>query len=455
MHYLSTRNNKLEESFLNILFQGLSKEGGLFLPFAWPSISIENLRGKNYQEIAHAVISPFVQEDISNEDLYLIVNKTYKNFNHKNIAPLVNIEKNKYILELFYGPTLAFKDYALQFLGNLFSHVLRNSNRKITVLGATSGDTGSAAINAFKGKKDIQVFILHPYQMVSEVQRRQMTTVEEKNIHNIAVKGTFDDCQKIVKKLFLDNELQLKTSLTAVNSINWARLIAQAVYYFWAYIQLNQEKVNFIVPSGNFGNVFSARIAKFMGLPIDRLHIVTNENDILHRAISEGKMKINSVKKTHSPSMDIQISSNFERQLFESTKRDSDMVQKIMQSFAETGEQVLPDQIIQDMQLIYTTHSVSNSQTLETIKYYNEHYDYLADPHTATGLYVLNQMKNNNPMISLACANPAKFGDAIKEATGSLPTLPLELENIFDKEEKMSILPNNSDDIKSFILKNI
>ena len=452
MHYLSTRNNKLEESFLNILFQGLSKEGGLFLPFAWPSISIENLRGKNYQEIAHAVISPFVQEDISNEDLYLIVNKTYKNFNHKNIAPLVNIEKNKYILELFYGPTLAFKDYALQFLGNLFSHVLQNSNKKITVLGATSGDTGSAAINAFKGKNDIQVFILHPYQMVSEVQRRQMTTVEEKNIHNIAVKGTFDDCQKIVKKLFLDNELQLKTSLTAVNSINWARLIAQAVYYFWAYIQLNQEKVNFIVPSGNFGNVFSARIAKFMGLPIDRLHIVTNENDILHRAISEGKMKINSVKKTHSPSMDIQISSNFERQLFESTKRDSDMVQKIMQSFAETGEQVLPDQIIQDMQLIYTTHSVSNSQTLETIKYYNEHYDYLADPHTATGLYVLERMSNDQPTISLACADPGKFGDAIKEATGSLPHFRPELENIFDQNEKMTILDNDTNIIKLHIL---
>ena len=452
MHYLSTRNNKLEESFLNILFQGLSKEGGLFLPFAWPSISIENLRGKNYQEIAHAVISPFVQEDISNEDLYLIVNKTYKNFNHKNIAPLVNIEKNKYILELFYGPTLAFKDYALQFLGNLFTHVLRNSNRKITVLGATSGDTGSAAINAFKGKNDIQVFILHPYQMVSEVQRRQMTTVEEKNVHNIAVKGTFDDCQKIVKKLFLDNELQLKTSLTAVNSINWARLIAQAVYYFWAYIQLNQEKVNFIVPSGNFGNVFSARIAKFMGLPIDRLHVVTNENDILHRTISEGKMKINSVKKTHSPSMDIQISSNFERQLFESTKRDSDMVQKIMQSFAETGEQVLPDQIIQDMQLIYTTHSVSNSQTLETIKYYNEHYDYLADPHTATGLYVLDRMSNDQPAVSLACADPGKFGNAIKEATGSFPHFRPELENIFDQKEKMTILDNDTDLIKLHIL---
>jgi threonine synthase len=452
VHYLSTRNNELKESFLNVLFQGLSKEGGLFLPSAWPSISIENLRGKNYQEIAHAVISPFVQEDISDEDLILIINKTYQSFNHKNIAPLVNIEKNKYILELFYGPTLAFKDYALQFLGNLFSHMLENSNKKITVLGATSGDTGSAAINAFKGKNDIQVFILHPYQMVSEVQRRQMTTVGEKNVHNIAVKGTFDDCQKIVKQLFLDDELQSKTSLTAVNSINWARLIAQAVYYFWAYIQSNQEKVDFIVPSGNFGNVFSARIAKFMGLPIDRLHIATNENDILHRTISEGKMRIHSVKKTHSPSMDIQVSSNFERQLFESAKRDSDMVQKIMQSFAKTGEQVLSDQIVQDMQLIYTTHSVSNSQTLETIKYYNEHYDYLADPHTATGLYVLDRMSNDQPAISLACADPGKFGNAIEEATGSLPHFRPELKNIFDQDEKMTILDNDTDLIKSHIL---
>ena len=453
MHYLSTRNNKLKESFLNVLFQGLSKEGGLFMPFSWPAISIKNLRGKKYQEIAYDVISPFIQDDISNDDLRLILDKTYQCFNHEKIAPLINIEKNKYILELFYGPTLAFKDYALQFLGNLFSHVLLNSNKKITVLGATSGDTGSAAINAFKGKNDIQVFILHPYQMVSEVQRRQMTTVKEKNVHNIAVKGTFDDCQKIVKKLFLDNELQLITSLTAVNSINWARLIAQAVYFFWAYIQLNQEKANFIVPSGNFGNVFSARIAKFMGLPIDRLHIVTNENDILHRTISEGKMRIKNVKKTHSPSMDIQISSNFERQLFESTKRDSDMVQKIMQSFSDSGEQVLPDQIIYDMQLIYTTHSVSNSQTLETIKYYNEHYDYLADPHTATGLYVLERMSNDQPAISLACADPGKFGNAIKEATGSLPHFRPELENIFDQDEKMTILDNDTDLIKSHILK--
>jgi len=464
VQYLSTRNNSLEESFSTILFQGLSKDGGLFLPYTWPLISTKSLQGKNYQEVAHAVISPFVHEDISDEELNLIIKKTYQNFitpnkipssNYKNIAPLVNIEKNKYILELFYGPTLAFKDYALQFLGNLFSHVLKNTNRKITVLGATSGDTGSAAINAFKGKEDIQVFILHPYQMVSEVQRRQMTTVEEKNIHNISIKGTFDDCQKIVKKLFLDDEIQSKTSLTAVNSINWARLIAQVVYYFWAYVQLNQEKVNFIVPSGNFGNVFSARIAKFMGLPIDRLHIVTNENDILHRAISEGKMKINNVKKTYSPSMDIQISSNFERQLFESSNRNSELVKKIMHTFLKTGEQILSENIIKDMKSAYNSHSVSNFQTLETIKKFKEKLNYLADPHTATGLHILDKMDNENPTISLACAHPAKFGDAIKKATGILPNFPKELENIFDKEEKVTILDSNIEDIKNHILKNL
>ena len=378
MHYISTRNNKLKESFLNILFQGLSEEGGLFLPSTWPSINIEDIQGKNYHEVAYAIISPFVQNDISENDLRLIIDKTYQNFDHKSIAPLVNIEKNKYILELFYGPTFSFKDYALQFLGNFFFHALKNSNKKITILGATSGDTGSAAIDTFKGKEDIQVFILHPYQMVSEVQRRQMTTVTEKNIHNIAIKGTFDDCQKIVKQLFLDNELQSKTSLAAVNSINWARIIAQSVYYFWAYIQINKEKINFIVPSGNFGNVFSARVAMFMGLPIDRLHIVTNKNDILHRTISEGEMKINTVKKTYTPSMDIQVSSNFERQLFESANRNSELVQKIMKSFSETGEQKLPDQIIQDMQLIYNTHTVSNSKTLETIKNFVERYNYFS-----------------------------------------------------------------------------
>ncbi len=453
MKYLSTRNNKIEESFLNILFQGLSKDGGLFLPKTWPKISIEELKTSTYQEIAYVVTKPYLENEISNQQLITIIDKAYKNFRNNNIAPLISLNDNKYILELFYGPTFAFKDYALQFLGNLFSAVLQNKKKKITILGATSGDTGSAAINAFKGKNDIQVFILHPYEKISEVQRRQMTTVTEKNVHNIAIKGTFDDCQKIVKNLFMNEELQSQTSLTAINSINWARLIAQTVYYFWAYVQLKQERVNFIVPSGNFGNIFSARIAKYMGLPINKLHIVTNTNDILHRTIRTGIMKTNEVKQTLSPSMDIQVSSNFERQLFESCDRDSGKIKKIMKSFTEQENYELEKKILSNLQSTYLSYSVSNKETLETIKIFKEEFDYLADPHTATGLNVLNKIKDDYPTVSLACAHPAKFGDAIKKATGKTINLPYELENIFDKDEKIAILDNSITDTKNYILK--
>ena len=453
MHYLSTRNNQLNESFLNILFKGLSKDRGLFLPSEWPTVSLQNLKKKSYEEVAHSIIYPYVKDDISDSDLQFILNTTYKNFDHKKIAPLINVDQNKYILELFYGPTFAFKDYALQFLGNLFSYLLKGKKKKITVLGATSGDTGSAAINAFKGKEDIDVFILHPHNKVSEVQRRQMTTVRENNIHNFAIQGTFDDCQRIVKELFVDEEIQSKTSLTAVNSINWIRIIAQTVYYFWAFVQLNEEKVNFIVPSGNFGNIFSARVAKYMGLPINELHIVTNANDILHRSISTGKMKILKVKQTYSPSMDIQISSNFERQIFESSFRNSDFINDLMVAFSQNGEETLPDHIVKDMQSIYKTHSVTDSEVLQTIKQFNKKYDYLSDPHTATGLYILNKLNTNIPNISLACAHPAKFKNAIFEAINKEPPIPLVLKNIFDKEEKMTILENEKKLVKTEILK--
>ncbi len=452
MQYLSTRNSGLRESFSTILFQGLSKEGGLFLPCTWPSIDIKKLKNKSYQEISFHVIFPFVQENIREDELKLILDKTFRNFNHSQIAPLVNIDNNKFILELFYGPTLAFKDYAMQFLGNVFLHLLKSSNKSLTILGATSGDTGSAAIDAFKGKKDINVFILHPHNMVSNVQRLQMTTVDHSNIHNIALEGTFDDCQNIVKEIFLDAEVQSRTSLTAVNSINWARLIAQAVYYFWAYIQLYSDTISFIVPSGNFGNIFSARLAKYMGLPIDQLYLVTNANDILHRTISSGEMSTNIVKKTYSPSMDIQISSNFERQIFESVRRDSNELKNIMESFSSKGSYILSNEVLQDLQSIYHSYSVSNDQTLETIKKFKNYYNYLADPHTATGLYVLDQKKSEHPIVSLGCAHPAKFGDAIERATGEKPILPDQLKNVFDKEEKFTILNNNVEDIKKHIL---
>lgn len=456
MKYLSTRNNKLKKNFDDILFQGLSMDGGLFLPLKWPQIDVNSLRDKSYEEVALNIIYPYVKEEIPLVDLNKIIQVTYKKFTNSKIAPLVNIEKNKYILELFYGPTLAFKDYALQFLGNLFDYCIDKNNKKITVLGATSGDTGSAAIEAFKGKKNINVFILHPYNKVSDVQRRQMTSVLDKNIFNIAIKGTFDDCQKIVKELFLDKDLQNKTSLTAVNSINWTRIMAQTVYFFWAYLQLDEKKISFIVPSGNFGNIFSAHVAQLMGLPIEELHVVTNQNDILNKIISFGEMKFNEVIKTYSPSMDIQISSNFERQIFESVNSNSESVKKIFKEFNNKKFYKFDKKTFEHFKNIYTSISVTDKKILDTINLYQSKNNYLSDPHTATGLSLLNEINSpDHPYVSLACAHPSKFGNIIQKATGFTPSFPKELENIFDKDEKLTILDNNSSKIKSHIIKNI
>ncbi len=455
MKYLSTRNNNLDFSFFEILFQGLSKDGGLFLPHEWPLIDINTLKNITYEELAIEVIHPYVANEISKNDLKKIIDDSYKYFSNPKIAPVTTIEQNKYILELFYGPTFAFKDYALQFLGNLFTYALPKASKKLTVLGATSGDTGSAAIHAFTGKQDINVFILHPHNRVSDVQRRQMTTVQDDNIFNIAIKGNFDDCQKIVKELFIDNELQQHTSLTAINSINWARLMAQVVYYFWAYLQIDEQEINFIVPSGNFGNVFSANVAKKMGLPIKQLHITTNQNDILHSSIKNGLMKKNVVTQTYSPSMDIQVSSNFERQLFESSGRDSESINNIFHEFSKNNLYRFDKKILNDLQSSYLTTAVSNDETLDTIKQIKQKYNYLADPHTSTGLHALLEKDANLPWVSLACAHPAKFGDAIEKATGEPPVLPKDLSKLFDKEEKMTILDNSKDTLKSLILKNL
>ena len=455
MKYLSTRNNNLDFSFFEILFQGLSKDGGLFLPHEWPLLDINTLKNTTYEELAMEVIHPYVANEISKNDLKKIIDDSYKYFSNPKIAPVTTIEQNKYILELFYGPTFAFKDYALQFLGNLFKYALPKASKKLTVLGATSGDTGSAAIHAFRGKQDINVFILHPHNRVSDVQRRQMTTVQDDNIFNIAIKGNFDDCQKIVKELFIDDELQQHTSLTAINSINWARLMAQVVYYFWAYLQIDEQEINFIVPSGNFGNVFSANVAKKMGLPIKQLHITTNQNDILHSSIKNGLMKKNVVTQTYSPSMDIQVSSNFERQLFESSRRDSETINNIFHEFSKNNLYRFDKRILNDLQSSYSTTAVSNDETLDTIKQIKQKYNYLADPHTSTGLHALLEKDANLPWVSLACAHPAKFGDAIEKATGEPPVLPKDLFKLFDKEEKMTILDNNKDILKSLILKNL
>ena len=455
MKYLSTRDHSLKKSFNEILYQGLSKDGGLYLPVEWPTIDIENLQNKSYEDVALEIIFPFIKENFSKQDLQNILNESYANFRHEKRAPVKKLESNKYILELIYGPTYAFKDYALQFLGKLFSNSLFKNPKKITVLGATSGDTGSAAIHAFKTNQDINVFILHPHKKVSPMQQKQMTTVNEDNIFNLAIDGNFDDCQKIVKELFVDDDIQNKTSLTAINSINWARLIAQVVYYFWSHLQIKNKDINFIVPSGNFGNIFSAYVAKQMGLPIKRLHVATNTNDILKSIITNGQMTKKIVSQTYSPSMDIQISSNFERQMFESFDRDSDKVNNVFNEFYKTGNYLFSPDIINNFKKIYDASSINDEETLETIFKIFEKYNYISDPHTATGLKLLMNKNDDETWVSLACAHPAKFNSAVKKAINKEADIPIELNNLFDKKEKMTILPNNTDKVKNYLLENI
>ena len=455
MKYLSTRDDSLKKSFNEILYQGLSKDGGLYLPVEWPTIDIDNLENKSYEDVALEIIFPFVRENYSKIDLQIILEESYANFRHEKRAPVKQLENNKYILELIYGPTYAFKDYALQFLGKLFSNSLIKKPKKITVLGATSGDTGSAAIHAFKTNQDINVFILHPHQKVSLMQQKQMTTVNESNIFNLAIEGNFDDCQKIVKELFVDDDIQNKTSLTAINSINWARLIAQVVYYFWSHLQIKNKDISFIVPSGNFGNIFSAYVAKQMGLPIKKLHVATNKNDILKSIITNGQMTKKIVSQTYSPSMDIQISSNFERQMFESFDRDSDKVNNVFNEFYKTGNYLFSPDIINNFKKIYDASSINDEETLETIFKIFEKYNYISDPHTATGLKLLMDKNDDDTWVSLACAHPAKFNSAVKKAINKEADIPIELNNLFDKKEKMTILPNNTDKVKNYLLENI
>ena len=455
MKYLSTRDDSLSRSFNDILYQGLSRDGGLYLPHSWPKIDLLTLKNKSYEEVACEIIFPYVNENIEKLELQKILNETYANFNHEKIAPLVELENNKFLLELIYGPTYAFKDYALQFLGNLFSTSLDISPKKITILGATSGDTGSAAIHSFKSKKDINVFILHPHNKVSPIQQKQMTTVIDKNIFNIAIDGNFDDCQKIVKELFVDDQIQQSTSLTAVNSINWARLIAQVVYYFWAYLQTDKQQINFIVPSGNFGNIFSAFVAKQMGLPIGHLHIATNSNDILKSIVDTGEMKKKSVSQTYSPSMDIQVSSNFERLLFYILNEDDQKVASLMKNLKDKGSFKLSKKEINEIKKDFKAEKISDNETLSIIQEVYDKEKFIIDPHTATAVGAIHKIGELKDTVVLGTAHPYKFLETVKKATGENIEAPYQLEKFIDKEEKFDIIENKNDKIKNYILSKI
>lgn len=470
MRYISTRDNYISYDFTDILMRGLAPDGGLFLPQDWPSLSKDewlSLRGHSYADVAFAIMRCYTGGSISDLDLKTAIDKTYADtapdsadkFRNPDITPLHHFEDQKYIMELFHGPTLAFKDVALQFLGQLFDLALEKENKKITIIGATSGDTGSAAIEGCKNCKNARIFILHPHGRTSDVQRRQMTTVLSDNVHNIALEGTFDDCQNIVKELFADKALNSTHNFTAINSINWARIMAQIVYYAYAALKLDcfDKGIQFVVPTGNFGNIFAAYAAKQMGVPIKKLVIASNENDILTRFTHTGVMEGTGVHKTLSPSMDIQISSNFERYLFELLGRKEDILVSFMERFKKEGTAQITNNERQIMNQLFAAYRVDDEETISAIKKAYASHDYILDPHSAVGYAaMLDALEDENlrediPCVTLACAHPSKFPDAVHNAIGITPELPSALSDLYAREERYSVLPNDYAAIVDFI----
>lgn len=463
MHYISTRNAFLRVGFDDVLLTGLATDGGLFVPGDWPRLSVAEVRalqGLDYATLASNIMYPFIGDVISQSNFREIVLKAYTNIGHRPVTPLVQLDENLWLLELFHGPTLSFKDFGLQLLGQLFEHILGHRGERVTIIGATSGDTGSAAIEAFRDKELMDIFIFHPHGRVSEVQRRQMTTVNSSNVYNIAVEGTFDDCQDLVKAMFNDQLLRIELKLAAVNSINWARIMAQTVYYFYAGLELGapDRGVSFSVPTGNFGNVFASYVASQMGLPVNRLYVSSNRNDILPRFFSSGKMISMPVEPSLSPSMDIQNSSNFERLLFHLHGRDGEAVSVKMSAFKETGQFSLEEFRLKEATNLFEGISVDDPKTIKAMEYFYRSTGMLLDPHSAIGAWVAHEKLDGpagTPIISLATAHPAKFPEAVERATGVKPVLPPRLADLFQRPEKFVVLPNDLITIRNFIRDNV
>ncbi|NQU58044.1 MAG: threonine synthase [Rhodospirillales bacterium] len=458
MKYVSTRGQAPVLNFDDVLLAGLARDGGLYVPEFWPRFSPEDLRAfkdLSYSETAFRVIRPFTGTAISDDDLGQLIDDTYAGFDGPDIAPLKQLGDNEWLMELFHGPTLAFKDYAMQFLGRIFDHVLSKNSKRVTIVGATSGDTGPAAIEACRGREAIEIFILYPDGRVSDVQRRQMTTVNDANVHNIALKGTFDDCQNLVKAMFNDNAFRDRNNLSAVNSINWVRVMAQIVYYFYAAAKLGapDSPVSFAVPTGNFGNVFAGYGAARMGLNIEQLIIGSNSNDILTRFFESGAMKMTGVSPTTSPSMDIQISSNFERFLFELYERDANVIREMMVTFNDTGTFSVGAKQMQQALGLFSAARYNDDEVGETIARVLAENDLLLDPHSAIGVAAGRARRNNpqTPLISLATAHPAKFPDAVEAASGQHPTLPEKLSGLFERDEHFTVLDNDVGQVQDFI----
>ncbi len=458
MYYESTRNNKLKKTFSEVLLLGLADDGGLFIPKKWPKVSKKELskfENMNYQQIAFHISKKFIENEVNDKDLKKIIRKSFKNFSEKKIANIKNLGDGKWLLELFYGPTLAFKDYALQVVGNLFEYVLKKEKKKITIIGATSGDTGSAAINACKNKRTMELFIFHPYKKVSNIQRRLMTTVKSNNIYNIAIKGNFDDCQKIVKKLFIDKDLKNKFYFSAINSINWARILFQLIYYFYSVSKINvkSKKIIFSVPSGNFGNVYSGYVAKKIGLPIDKLIIATNENDVLSTFTNNGYIKLKSVKQTISPSMDIQLPSNLERFIYDLFKKNNKLVKDQLEKLYKNKRIFINKNKIKQIQNYFKSSKVNEKNTLLEIKEFFFKKKIVIDPHTAVGIRAVRNLEiKNKPIIYVATAHASKFPETINKVIKKKILLPEKNKSLLKLKENFKIISLDYSKIKNYLI---
>lgn len=457
MRYVSTRGAAPVLGFDEVLLAGLARDGGLYVPEAWPQFAaadIAALAGLPYAEVAHRVMRPFVGDALGDAALADILRDSYAGFRHPAVAPLKQLDARTWLLELFHGPTLAFKDYALQVVGRLFDHVLEARDERVTIVGATSGDTGSAAIEACRDRARVDIFILHPKDRVSEVQRRQMTTVDAPNVFNIAVEGTFDDCQDLVKAMFNDAPFRDSLRLSAVNSINWARILAQIVYYFVAAVALGApgRSLTFAVPTGNFGNVYAGYAARRMGLPVSRLIVGSNRNDILPRFFETGSLRTAEVHPTLSPSMDIQVSSNFERLLFDLYDGEGQAVGEALNEFRRTGQLAAGQGRLSRAKETFSAIRLDDDETLAVMARLHRETGEILDPHSAIGVAAAEAVTGDRePVVALATAHPAKFPDAVERACGVRPPLPASLSDLFERRERMSVLPNDLTTIQSYV----
>ena len=457
MEYISTRNNQKIFTFKDIFLKGLADDGGLFIPKSVKPFSkeeINNFKNLSYNDLAAEIINPFIGDFMSKDDLISLISKSYSNFRTKNV---VNINKlgNLKVLELFHGPTLAFKDIAMQLIGNFYEHHLNFEKKKINIVVATSGDTGAAAIDALKGKKNLNVFVLHPNNRISPVQRKLMTTCEASNVFNIAIQGNFDDCQNLVKAMFNDEKFSKSINMSGVNSINWARIIAQAVYYFYAYFKVgNGQPLSFSVPTGNFGDIYAGYLAKKLGLPIDKLIVATNKNDILHRAISSGDYSQKKVEETNTPSMDIQIASNFERLLYDVKDCNSDVTKDVMAEIKNNTYKIDKNDL-DKIKKNFISEMLDENETVEMIKTINDEHQMVVDPHTAVGIGAVRKLGLEKNCVVLSTAHPCKFPKAIEDAISKTENLPNSLKYVNERKEKFELLSNDIQKVKKYVMNSI